>query len=89
MRKLYSLFDRKLLQFGGIVVDVNDFACQRALLDAVRSSPDSLMSMHPEDFDLYYLGTFEEELGVLVVEHKKIVCNVAELVTPRLLGKEA
>lgn len=88
MRKLYSLFDRKLLQFGGIVVDVNDFAVQRGLLDAVRASPDSLMSKHPEDFDLYYLGTFDEDLGVLVVEPKKQVVNVAELVTPRLLAKE-
>lgn len=80
MRKVYSIFDRKLLQFGALVVDVNDYSVQRSLLDAVRSTPDSLMSKHPDDFDLYYLGEFEEGLGVLEIVPKKMVCNVAELV---------
>jgi len=61
--RLYSIFDRKLREFGAIVVQPNDGACIRALSDGVAAQPQSLMAMHPEDFELRCLGAFDVETG--------------------------
>lgn len=39
----------------------------RNLADVVarRSEPENILAQHPEDFDLYEIGWFDEESGVL------------------------
>lgn len=90
---VYSLFDRKLRQYGGLVLERNDFAVQRALADGVRQQPESLMAKHSDDFDLYEVGRFNDESGLLEAPEGQIprlVCCVAELVqVPLASVKEA
>lgn len=79
--RVYSLFDRKLRQYGSLVLERNDFAVQRAIADGVKGAPDSLIGKHPEDFDLVYLGEFDQDTGALqYLVSPALVVNVAELV---------
>lgn len=86
---VYSLHDRKLRQYGQLVLERNDFAVQRSLADGIRAAGDSLLAKHPEDFDLYEVGSFHDESGVIKGPDggiPRFVCNVLELValTPAL-----
>lgn len=52
-------------------------AAVRSFVDEVRrQSPDNLLSVHPEDYALYKLGTFDDDQG-------KVVC----LEPPELLAR--
>lgn len=87
---VYCLFDRKLRQYGALTLERNDFGVQRGIADGMRGAPDALISKHPDDFDLYEVGRFNDESGLLEEPEGKIprlVCNCAELVAgkPSLL----
>lgn len=93
MYNVYSLFDRKLKVYGALVQERNDFAIQRTLADGVRENAESLLGKHPEDFDLFQVGVFNEESGLLMTDAPfipRLVCNVLELVVvfPSLSSKE-
>lgn len=80
---VYSLHDRKLRQFGQLMLERNDFGVQRGLADGVRQAPDALISKHPEDFDLYQVGVFSEESGLLTEAEggiPRLVCCLLDLV---------
>lgn len=74
----YSLFDRKLREFGNILISNNDASVMRMLLDAMRGSR-SLPDLHPEDFDLFVLGEFDVSTGVLVGSPPRLVANLQDL----------
>lgn len=79
---VYSLLDRKLRQYGALALERNDFGIQRGIADGVRQQPDAMLARHPEDFDLYQVGEFDDESGVVVpVTPPRLVVNVAELVS--------
>lgn len=42
------------------------------------SDPNSSLSKNPEDFQLYQLGTFDDELGVLEGHQPKLVANATQ-----------
>lgn len=89
MQKVYSIFDRKLKEYGSLMYAKNDFAIMRGVADAVRGSEGTLHAMHPEDFDLMYLGDFDNELGVLVpAQVVVLVDNLAELLKAAETRKE-
>lgn len=78
--RIYSLFDRKLKEFGGLVVMNNDEAVKRALAQSVASPQSGLLSQHPEDFDLKCLGIIDVERGKITPEEIPVlVVNCAEL----------
>jgi len=62
---VYSLFDRKVREFGPPAIARNDETLLRELGDRVRSSPNSMMAQHPEDFDVMRVGEFFLETGYL------------------------
>lgn len=74
---VYSLFDRKLREYGALVLERNDEAIVRSLIDGVRGSG-SLMEKHPEDFDLMHIGSYNTASGQLGSQ--------AELFAPRLVA---
>lgn len=80
--QVFSLFDRKLREYGGLVQANNGDACKRALIDGIRGSG-SLVEKHPEDFDLMAIGFFDTDTGVFVGEKVPLlVDNVASLIAP-------
>jgi len=77
---IYSMLDRKLKEFGALVCANNDEAVKRALRDAVKQGP-SLMSEHPDDFDLVRVGEFDVETGVIrVTDVPTLVDSVSTII---------
>lgn len=85
---VYALFDRKLRQYQPqLVLERNDYGVQRGMADGIKASRESMLSMHPDDFDLYQVGVFDDESGVISpVVPPRMVVNLLELVavTPSL-----
>lgn len=64
---VYSLFDRKLKEFGPLVLSNNDASVKRAICEGIPGSG-STVEKYPEDFGLMLLGTFDVDSGMLVPE---------------------
>lgn len=60
--EVFTVYDRKLRQFGPLVVERNKEVLIRVLVDSIGGSK-SLMEQHPRDFDLYFVGTFDNSAG--------------------------
>lgn len=56
----------------------NDEAIRRSVVDAVRGSG-SLIEKHPEDFDLFCMGEFDQDEGRLLGTIPRLVANAGEL----------
>lgn len=78
MQRVYSLLDRKLREFGPLVLAKNDETIRRSVVDGIRGSK-SVQEAHAGDFDLFCVGEFEEENGMLTHRPPVIVANVAEI----------
>lgn len=76
MDKVYSLMDRKLGQYGQLLLARNDETMKRNVLDGVKGSG-SMIEKYPHDFDLVSVGTFDSDTGKV------------EGTTPRLIGSVA
>lgn len=85
--QVYSLFDRKLKQFGQLVVIQNDESVKRSILDNVVGS-NSLVEKYAEDFDIVHLGSFDQDTGVLAGSTPRLVENVAQVIRPAVAGQE-
>lgn len=81
---MFSVFDRASKVFAKPFCDVSEASASRALSGEVNSSgSDSLLSKHPDDFDMYNIGTYDDSTGavepcepVLVVRAKDLVKKV-------------
>lgn len=62
---VFSVFDSKLACFSRPWYELTDASAIRIFTDAVNdgSNPNNQWFRHPEDFSLYRLGSFDDELG--------------------------
>lgn len=81
--KVYSLFDKKLREFGPLVLANNDAAIVRAMQDGIPNS-NSMMAKHPDDFDCMCIGSFDMETGVFAPEvpAPQLVTNLGVILLP-------
>lgn len=63
--RLYSVFDRVAKVYADPFVSVNDATAARAFTIA-QSSPDTMLYASPEDFQLWYIGSLDNQDGVLL-----------------------
>ena len=63
---IYSLKDSKAGTFGNPFVASNDEMARRMVSDFVNNSGDSVVSLHPEDFSLYILGSYDVHTGEII-----------------------
>lgn len=75
--QVYSLYDRKLREFGGLVLSQNDATVKRAIHEGVPAN--STVGKYPQDYDLMLLGEFDAETGVLMGGQIILVENVLEI----------
>lgn len=63
--KMFSVFDAKAAFFGNPWYDQSEASAIRNFSDAVNdgSNPNNQWFKHPEDFSLFYLGEFDNEIG--------------------------
>lgn len=76
--RVYSIFDRKLREYGQLVLAKNDEVIRRMALDSVRGSGGDI-EQHPEDYDLYHVGDFDRDTGRLDVSDPRLVVTLQEL----------
>lgn len=75
---VYTLLDRKLKEFGALVLGRNDEGVRRSVVDGVVGSK-SVIELHPGDFDVFCVGEFDQESGMLTTGRPRLVSNVGEL----------
>lgn len=82
MQKLnvYSIFDEKGLCYGNPFYFCHDGEALRAFSDLVQDSK-SRVALHPSDFKLYRLGSFDDRTGGLGSEKEpKFLANALDFV---------
>jgi len=78
---VYSLYDRKLGEYGALVLSRNDEGIQRSILDGIPGSG-STIERHPEDFDLMCLGVFNQVSGdVVSIGRPRYVARVDQILS--------
>lgn len=78
MKQLYSLYDSKAEHYASPVMAPTD-AVARRMLAVVVDDPSTELGRHPEDFILFRIGAFNEELGRLTPCEPIAICNAIEL----------
>lgn len=67
LQNTYSAFDKKAVFFLGTFLARSDSEAIRMFGDACKE-PKSLLGLHPEDYSLYRLGTFDDVSGKVTCE---------------------
>lgn len=75
--QVYSLYDRKLREYGGLVLSQNDATVKRAIHEGIPAN--STIGKYPQDYDLVLLGDFSPETGVLTGGQIVLVDNVLDI----------
>lgn len=70
--KVYSLKDTVTGNFSALTCAVNDGVIIRDLMNMLKSNKDSEITINAKDKDLYCLGTFDVDTGVLTSDVKFI-----------------
>ena len=78
MLELYAIHDRKVgiyntPSFSRSLIDV-----QRSITTVLEDKNSNLRRFH-EDFEIYRLGTFDENTGVLTANKPLLICGVTAL----------
>lgn len=63
--KVYAIRDERTGSFMTPTCDINDRTAERNFEHALRQ-PTSLFNSHPQDFMLYCIGEYNEQIGELV-----------------------
>lgn len=72
---LVSLFDRSKGEFTSPMLVVSEDEAKRNLILAFMSGQDSLLSRFPSQFELYEVGDFRTNDGVLVPMNPRFIMN--------------
>lgn len=75
--RIYSLYDRKVGEYGSLVLSVNDEAVKRALKDGLPAN--STPAIYPHDFDLQCLGEFDPETGEIARLQPKLIGTIHDI----------
>lgn len=79
-QSIFSILDRKLQAFYTPQFQPNDAVAIRALSD-VLANDGRIFSSHPEDFELWCLGVFDDDMiNGGVVGNRHLVCQLTDLV---------
>lgn len=76
--KIFAIRD-KYTSFMSPAVDINEEAAKRNFAYAINNNP-GVMNFAPSDYDLYQIGTYDSESGVIdALVPIKFVCNGMEV----------
>lgn len=77
--KAFTIYDRKAKTFTNPIYRKNAEDAQRAFQNLLTNEQD-MVSLHPDDFDLFECGSWNPIVGQLQGYSEKIfVCNAGEL----------
>ena len=78
MNEIFTIYDKKSATYGGLYQFPNKDVATRAFASQEFAQANSLVIQYPEDFDIYSLGTFNIDTGV-VVSQVVFVSNFKEV----------
>lgn len=79
MRNMYCIYDNKAESIvGGIILERADAPAIRAFHDALDPKNGTVLSQHPEDFELYLLGALGDSGTVIPNNGYKSVATGAQ-----------
>ena len=78
MLKLYSIKDTKG-GFSAPFLAQNDALAARNVKTVINSQKGSPENLYPEDFELWYIGEFDEITGIIQPAALDCVCRLATL----------
>jgi len=74
---LFSTFDRKAEVFARPFCERSTTSAMRAFSAAVQHPESGALHEYPEDFDLYLIGTFDDDDGSIEVNGLHLIANAA------------
>lgn len=78
---IFSVYDKKTAAFMQPFFQHTRGQAMRTLTDTVKGR-ESLIGSHPEDFQLFQVGEFDDQEGKIVpLKDGRFVCNASELVS--------
>lgn len=78
--KMFTMYDKKMAVYQQPVLSTNRLTCMRMITDGLQRNPDSVMTRHPEDYQLYEIGEFFDDTGLINAEKNlSFVCELVEL----------
>lgn len=73
-KRYYAIYDKVAKVYSGLFEQQNDAVASR-LFESQQKNKDSFISVKPEDFELHYICTMEDEIGEIVDNTKTLVCE--------------
>lgn len=87
MHNLYTVIDNKAdMLIGGVLVRHNHQAAVRSFMD-LANDRETLVGQHTDDFDLYFVGTINDETGKIIATDPFLLIKGADLAKPPTLEK--
>lgn len=77
MIRLYSIYDRVARVFSDPFVSINDATASRAF-ELSQLSPDSMLNAAPCDYQLFFLGEFDNHTGSFADDIGGVMYKVAD-----------
>jgi len=78
---LFAIFDVKMRLFMSPYCGRNVDSALRQFSD-MCNNPNNQLARHPEDFELYEVGTFDDATGIIVVIEPRLVARAKDLKDP-------
>lgn len=75
---LYSVFDTKAKTYSQPIFQENDDVSIRSAIDTMNAG-NSLIADHPEDFQIFCVGTFDQDTGKITGSNPRHVLNFHEI----------
>lgn len=66
VEKLYSIYDKICGEYNPPFVCKNMATAIRNMRDSLKDAKQSIIAMHPEDYVLYEIGTFDKDTGLVL-----------------------
>lgn len=82
MKKIFAVKDNAVQAFGQPFFVRSQGEAIRSFQDETNSTDNnSAIARHPEDYDLYYIGDFDDQTGTLNAEQPTLVIRAKDVKT--------
>lgn len=82
---VYAVRDLKAGLFGALFCSMNDATMQREISQAIRN-PEHPWSLYPDDYQVFNMGTYDQETGEQFPQAPKFMFNMSVLKEAQAIG---
>lgn len=75
--KIFCIKDTKSGFMNSVSLQKNDEVAKRGFISLVHDEQKTLISMHPEDFELWCLGSIDLDTGIIISSLNCVISGVA------------